>query len=141
MELLVIAFSAGLVYIDYDNQELKVYTPGTYKYPKGGYLLKPQFSTLPMQMAEVRDNRDVIAKFYLDTGAGLCFLMNDDFAKDSAVFKKKRKMYLTQAEGLGWKNRYAAFRSKRNKNWPLPFSTMCRLMFSMMNIMLPIILF
>ncbi len=96
-------FRRYLVYIDYDNQQLKVYAPGTYKYPKGGYLLKPQFSTLPMQWAEVRDNKDITGKFYLDTGAGLCFLMNDDFAKDSAVFKKRRKMYLTQAEGLGGK--------------------------------------
>jgi hypothetical protein len=96
-------FRRFLTYIDYDNQEVKIYTPGTYKYPRGGYLLKPQFSTLPMQMAEVRDNKDIIGKFFLDTGAGLCFLMNDDFANDSAVFKKKRKMYLTQAEGLGGK--------------------------------------
>lgn len=96
-------FRRFLVCIDYDAQELKIYTPGTYKYPRGGYLLKPQFSTLPMQTAEVRDNRDIIAKFFLDTGAGLCFLMNDDFAKDSSVFKKKRKMYLSQAEGLGGK--------------------------------------
>ena len=96
-------FRRYLVYIDYDNQEVKVYTPGTYKYSKGGYLLKPQFSTLPMQMAAVRDNNSVAGKFYLDTGAGLCLLMNDNFARDSAVFKKKRKMYLTQAEGLGGK--------------------------------------
>ncbi len=96
-------FRRYLTCIDYDNQEIKIYTPGTYKYPKGGYLLKPQFSTLPMQWAEVRDNNDILGKFYLDTGAGLCFLMNDDFANDSAIFKKKRKMYLTQAEGLGGK--------------------------------------
>lgn len=96
-------FRRYLVYIDYDTQELKVYTPGSYKYPRGGYLLKPQFSTLPMQMAYVRDAREVYAKFFLDTGAGLCLLMNSDFAKDSAVFKKKRKKYLTQAEGLGGK--------------------------------------
>jgi hypothetical protein len=96
-------FRRFIVFIDYDNQALKVYTPGTYKYSKGGYLLKPQFSTLPMQMADIADNKNVLAKFYLDTGAGLCLLMNDDFANDSAVFKKKRKMYLTQAEGLGGK--------------------------------------
>lgn len=92
-----------IVYIDYDEQVIKVYSVGTLKYPKGGYLLKPQFSTLPMQTTLVRDNRSVVGKFYLDTGAGLCLLMNDDFAKDSAIFKKKRKMYLTQAEGLGGK--------------------------------------
>ena len=96
-------FRRYIVTLDYDNQEMKVYTAGTYKYPRGGYLLKPQFSTLPMQMAGVRDNVDVTGKFYLDTGAGLCVLMNDDFAKDSAIFKKKRKWYLTQAEGLGGK--------------------------------------
>jgi hypothetical protein len=96
-------FRRYIVYIDYDAQEVKVYTAGTYKYPKGGYLLKPQFSTLPMQMAGVRDENNVLGKFYLDTGAGLCLLMNDDFAKDSSIFKKKRKMYATQAEGLGGK--------------------------------------
>ena len=96
-------FRRYIVTLDYDNQEMKVYTVGTYKYPRGGYLLKPQFSTLPMQMASVRDNVDVTGKFYLDTGAGLCILMNDDFANDSAIFKKKRKWYLTQAEGLGGK--------------------------------------
>lgn len=96
-------FRRYIVVINYDDQEIKVYTPGGYKYPKGGYLLKPQFSTLPMQMATVRDNTAIFGKFYLDTGAGLCLLMSNDFAKDSVVFKKKRKMYLTQAEGLGGK--------------------------------------
>ncbi len=96
-------FRQFLVYLDYDNQQMKVYTPGTVKYPRGGYLLKPQFSTLPMQNALVKDNKAIAAKFFLDTGAGLCLLMNDDFAHDSAVFKRKRKFYLTQAEGLGGK--------------------------------------
>jgi hypothetical protein len=96
-------FRRFLVFLDYDNQIMKVYTPGTMKYPRGGYLLKPQFSTLPMQMASLKDNSTIIGKFYLDTGAGLCLLLNDDFAHDSAVFKKNRKSYLTQAEGLGGK--------------------------------------
>jgi hypothetical protein len=96
-------FRRFIVYIDYDEMIIKVYIPGSYKYPRGGYLLKPQFSTLPMQMAEVRDSRDVMAKFYFDTGAGLCLLMSTDFSKDSTVFKKKRKMYATIAEGLGGK--------------------------------------
>lgn len=96
-------FRRFLVFLDYDNQVMKVYTPGTIKYPRGGYLLKPQFSTLPMQTASLRDNSRVVGKFYLDTGAGLCLLLNDDFAHDSAVFKKNRKSYLTQAEGLGGK--------------------------------------
>jgi hypothetical protein len=96
-------FRRYIVTLDYDNMEMKVFSPGTYKYPRGGYLLKPQFSTLPMQLAGVKDNADITGKFYLDTGAGLCLLMNDDFANDSSIFKKKRKFYLTQAEGLGGK--------------------------------------
>lgn len=96
-------FRRYIVFIDYDNQLLKVYTPGSYKYPRGGYLLKPQFSTIPMQMAFVKDNNRIFSKFYLDTGAGLCLLMSDDFAKDSTIFKKRRKKYLTLAEGLGGK--------------------------------------
>ena len=96
-------FRRYIVTLDYDTMEMKVFTPGTYKYPKNGYLLKPQFSTLPMQNAGVRDNANITGKFYLDTGAGLCLLMNDDFAKDSAIFRKKRKFHLTQAEGLGGK--------------------------------------
>lgn len=96
-------FRRYIVFIDYDNQLLKVYVPGSYKYPRGGYLLKPQFSTIPMQMAFVKDNSRILSKFYLDTGAGLCLLMSDDFAKDSAIFKKRRKKYLTLAEGLGGK--------------------------------------
>jgi len=96
-------FRRYLVFLDYDKQEMKVYTPGTIKYPRGGYLLKPQFTTLPMQNASIKDNTTITGKFYLDTGAGLCLLMSDDFSRDSAVFKKRRKFYLTQAEGLGGK--------------------------------------
>ncbi|MGN6211533.1 aspartyl protease family protein [Parafilimonas sp.] len=96
-------FRRYIVNIDYDEQLVRIFTVGTYKYPRGGHLLKPQFSTLPMQMASVKDANKVFAKFYLDTGAGLCLLMNDDFAKDSVIFKKKRKMFLSQAEGLGGK--------------------------------------
>jgi hypothetical protein len=96
-------FRRYLVFLDYDKQEMKVYAPGSIKYPRGGYLLKPQFTTLPMQNASIKDNTTIVGKFYLDTGAGLCLLMSDDFARDSAIFKKRRKFYLTQAEGLGGK--------------------------------------
>ena len=96
-------FRRYIVAIDYEKMVFEVLTPGTYKYPRGGYLLKPQFSTLPMQMASVRDNEDVTAKFYFDTGAGLCMLLNEDLVKDSALLRSKRKLYPTEAEGLGGK--------------------------------------
>ncbi len=92
-----------IVSIDYDKQMLEVLTPGSYKYPHGGAVLKPQFSTLPMQQVQVKDVVQVNSKFYFDMGAGLCLLLNSELVKDSAIFSKKRKMYKTQAEGLGGK--------------------------------------
>lgn len=89
--------------VDYDTLSIRVFTPGRIKYPRGGYVLKPQFSTLPMQPLTIRDNTTVNGKFYFDTGAGLCMLLNDDMVQDSSLFKRKRKLYPTQAEGLGGK--------------------------------------
>jgi hypothetical protein len=96
-------FRRFIVAIDYEKMVFEVLTPGTFKYPRGGYLLKPQFSTLPMQMASVRDNEDVTAKFYFDTGAGLCMLLNENLVQDSSLLRSKRKLYPTEAEGLGGK--------------------------------------
>ena len=92
-----------IVAIDYDELKCDVYTPGTFKYPRGGYLLRPQFTTLPMQQAYIRDNTNISGKFYFDTGAGLCMLLNEDFVQDSALLRKKRKKFPTEAEGLGGK--------------------------------------
>jgi hypothetical protein len=92
-----------IVSINYDTLSFDVYTPGTYKYPRAGYLLRPQFTTLPMQSATIRDNTTINDKFYLDTGAGLCMLLNEDLVQDSSLLRKKRKKYPTEAEGLGGK--------------------------------------
>lgn len=96
-------FRRYIVSINYEKQTFDVYTPGNYKYPRGGYLLHPQFSTLPMQQLMVRDNTNIAGKFYFDTGAGLCMLLNEDLVQDSALLRKKRKLYPTVAEGLGGK--------------------------------------
>jgi hypothetical protein len=92
-----------IVALDYDSLQMRVYTPGRMKYPRGGYVLKPQFTTLPMQSVYLKDNTAVNDRFYFDTGAGLCMLLNDDLVQDSSLLKKNRKLYPTQAEGLGGK--------------------------------------
>ena len=92
-----------IVSINYETLTFDVYTPGTFKYPRGGYLLKPQFTTLPMQPAVIRDNTTVAGRFYLDTGAGLCMLLNEDLVQDSSLLRSKRKKFPTEAEGLGGK--------------------------------------
>lgn len=89
--------------IDYDSSKMHVYTKGTFKYPRGGFLLRPLITSLPVMTAEVRDDRDVRSRFYFDTGAGMCLLLSDEFAADSAFTRPKRKWFTTQAEGLGGK--------------------------------------
>jgi hypothetical protein len=39
--------------------------------------------------------------FYFDTGAGLCFLLSEDFVKDSSLLLSRRKPFTTLAEGMG----------------------------------------
>lgn len=92
-----------IIGVDYDSLKISVYTKGTIKYPRGGYLLKPVINTIPVLGANIRDNRPITSRFYFDTGAGMCLLLSADFVSDSNFVKPKRKWYATQAEGLGGK--------------------------------------
>lgn len=96
-------FSRYLVKINFDSLQIEVFTPGEIDYPDGGMTLHPIITSLPIQRAMVKDNRKLTHYFYLDTGAGLSFLMNERFAKDSAILRKKRKPLITQAEGIAGK--------------------------------------
>jgi PDZ domain/Aspartyl protease len=96
-------FSRYIVKVDYDSSQLYVYTKGNIKYPRGGYLLKPAVVSLPVQGGVLRDSREVDVRFYFDTGAGLCLLLNSDFIKDSAVLNPDKKPLPTQAQGMGGK--------------------------------------
>jgi predicted aspartyl protease len=96
-------FSRYIVQINYDSLRVSVYTNGAYRYPRGGYLLHPVISSLPIQGAYIRDASKVNGRFYFDTGAGLCVLLSSDFANDSSVLDSRKTMYYTQAEGLGGK--------------------------------------
>ena len=92
-----------IVYIDYNLQQIHFYTPGVYRYPRGGTLLRPAFNNLPIQTAGIKEERQLHQRFYLDTGGGLCLLLSDDFVQDSLLFGKKKKMLPTITEGLGGK--------------------------------------
>jgi hypothetical protein len=71
------------------------------EYPKGGTLLRPAFTTLPIQNITFRDRKKQDFNFYFDSGAGLCFLLSEGYAKDSSILLSKRKPFNTQAEGMG----------------------------------------
>lgn len=96
-------FTRYIVKVDYDSSNISVYTKGTIRYPRGGYLLKPIIQTIPVLQASIKDNRQLTPRFYFDTGAGMCLLLSADFVSDSNFVKPKRKWYATQAEGLGGK--------------------------------------
>jgi hypothetical protein len=89
--------------IDYDSSRIDIYSKGSLKYPRGGYLLKPLIATLPIQSARIKDDRTVQTRFLYDIGAGLCMMLSSDFVEDSMILHKKRKLYYKEAEGLGGK--------------------------------------
>lgn len=93
-----------IVKINYDSSLISVFSKGTMKYPRGGHLLKPTLVSIPIQGGKVRETEnEVSARFYFDTGAGLCLLLSTEFVSDSLKFSPRKKMLHTQAEGLGGK--------------------------------------
>ncbi len=110
-----------VVMIDYEKSRLEIFSKGFYKYPHGGYVLHPKFNTLPIQQIGVKEKRDILSNFYFDTGAGLCFLMSDQFSDDSVVFKGDKKMYPTLAQGLGGKAEMNVTTVKEVKIGPYKF--------------------
>jgi len=89
--------------IDYDSSRIDIYSKGTFKYPKGGYMFRPLIATLPIQSARVKDDKTIQSRFLYDIGAGLCMMLSQDFIDDSMLLNKKRKLYNKEAEGLGGK--------------------------------------
>ena len=96
-------FSRYIVKINFDSSLIEVFSPGKTNYPKQGTLLHPAFTNLPIQWLNIRDRKKLGFNFYIDTGAGLCLLLNEKFVKDSNILLTRRKPVLTQAEGMGGK--------------------------------------
>ena len=70
---------------------------------KSGFTLKPTFTDLPAEWAGIQDTREVKARFYFDTGAGLCVLLNSDFIEDSSILFPGKKPIPIEAQGMGGK--------------------------------------
>jgi len=96
-------FTRYIVQINYDSLRISIYSKGSFRYPKGGYMLRPVIASLPILTATVADARKVENRFYFDTGAGLCSLLSSDFATDSNLLDARKKTFYTQAQGLGGK--------------------------------------
>jgi len=119
-----------IVHVDFNLTQLSFYSPGTFKYSRGGTLLRPAFNNLPIQSATVKDNTEVRHRFYIDTGGGLCLLLSQDFVDDSSVFAKTKKMVATMAEGLGGKKPMMITTTKELKLGPYKFKKVPTYVFS-----------
>jgi hypothetical protein len=114
-------FNRYIVKVDFDSTNIKVYEPGSIRYPSGGFLLRPLFTALPIQNLRIKDSRTINANFYLDTGAGLSFLLSRDFINDSTFILKKRVPLPIEAQGLGGKKIMAITIIKEVKIGPYVF--------------------
>jgi hypothetical protein len=119
-----------IVAVDYDLRLLHFYSPGTFKYKKGGTVLKPTFNGLPMQAATVKDARKTAQRFYLDTGGGLCLLLSEEYVNDSSLFSPKKKILPTITEGLGGKKEMTITTVKELKVGPYKFKKVPTYVFS-----------
>ncbi|HVK96354.1 MAG TPA: aspartyl protease family protein [Flavisolibacter sp.] len=95
--------SRYIVKLNYDSSSIEFWTKGSLKYPKGGFLLKPLITTLPIVEGRVRDGKQVSSRFLFDIGAGLNLMLSSEFVKDSLLLKRNKKLYFKEAEGLGGK--------------------------------------
>ncbi len=95
--------SRYILKLDYDSLMLGVFTKGTIRYPRGGYLLKPTFNKLVTQPLRIKDAKTISSRFLFDLGAGLCMLLSRDFVEDSTIINSKRKRWVKEGEGLGGK--------------------------------------
>ncbi len=96
-------FSRYIIKINFDSTFVEVYEPGFLIYPREGTMLHPVFTALPIQNIRIKDARTLDENFYLDTGAGLSFLLTQAFTKDSGFIQKRRKPVTIQVEGMGGK--------------------------------------
>jgi predicted aspartyl protease len=97
-------FSRYIVQINYDSMQISVFTKGPFRYPHGGFMLRPIIAGLPIVGADLKeDSKKFSSRFYFDTGAGLCALLSTDFVADSSLLDHRKKVYYTQAQGMGGK--------------------------------------
>jgi PDZ domain/Aspartyl protease len=117
-------FRRFIVNINFDEDLILVYPKGDFPYPKGGHMLNPAIASLPMQFAEVTDNTTLSARYYIDTGAGLCLLLSNQYVKDSLLFNPGKLFYSTVAEGIGGKKEMSITVVKKFKMGGYSFKNM-----------------
>lgn len=107
--------------VDYEKNKIDFYSPGEIDYPFKGYILKPDFTRIPIQKITLQDKRKIEFPFYFDTGAGLALLLSSRFDIDSSIINPHRKPVITSVEGLLGKTSMRLTISKKMKMGPYSF--------------------
>jgi predicted aspartyl protease len=110
-----------IVSINYDSLSIRIYTPGIFKYPRPGHILKPAFTRIPIVSLFTNERRKMNTQYYFDIGAGLSLLLNERFVRDSGYLRTKRQPVISQVEGLGGKAQMQLTLSKQLKIGPYSF--------------------
>jgi hypothetical protein len=96
-------FRQYIVYIDYDSQEISIYKPGEFNYPKRGFMMNPVFTSYPTYDVFFIENFKLNVPSILDIGAGVNFIAVSKLNKGKPFLKKSKKYYDTYVGGLGGK--------------------------------------
>jgi predicted aspartyl protease len=92
-----------IVNINYSDFTIEIWRPGNYSYPKNGFIIPADVNKLVSVNAMVKDRRKIDTRFYFDTGADICFIFSEKFARDSNLLSNGKKIVVSGGEGLGGK--------------------------------------
>lgn len=93
--------SRYIIQVDYDKQEINLYSPGEFTYPRKGIVLRPQINKLPAHPTLVKDVKLDSTNMMIDIGAGLNLLFSTRYARGLGVLDTTRKSWTTSGEGIG----------------------------------------
>jgi Aspartyl protease/PDZ domain len=107
--------------INFDSSFIKIYSPGKFKYEKGGTMMYPTFSRLIAHSVNIKDKIKISSNVYFDTGAGLCLLLTENFLRDNDILLSRRKPVITEVQGLNGKKKMRLTVVKRLQIGPYYF--------------------
>ena len=114
-------FKKYIVQIDFEHNQLLIYHSGKFQYPKNGTLMRIPTNPIPLKRILVKDKTKADFDFFFDTGAGLPFLISEQFIQENDILSPTKNTYLTQAEGLGGKKQMRLTVVKSIKIGPYTF--------------------
>jgi Aspartyl protease len=107
--------------INFDSSFIKIYSPGKFKYERGGTMMYPTFSRLIAHTVKIKDKLKIATNVYFDSGAGLCLLLTENFLNDNKILLSRRKPVVTEVQGLNGKKKMRLTVVKRLQIGPYVF--------------------